>query len=501
MSAKYSAFIALILLVSINAFIFEYKNEDLPADVLLWGSQGMYTEDESPAIGYPSNGKSYVSFDVKFKRSNYVNAEEPVNEVEVAIFETNSFDKLGYTPSGEKYKQYCCNEVAKQEGVCEVLNTIIVPEDARDEVKLWKVQFGNQDEAELVDTYNVIRSGLHFILFSRCDWGEGDVELEGSTEWMNPYGYLDGTLFGSLGFTAWVSMAYLILSSIWFVMCLCSWKELQGVQNWICVVLSTCMIEAAAKYFELCDWNITGRRSTVYISTVIFFGTFKDSLARFLLLIVSLGYGIVKPSLGSTIYKAMFLSLLYFIACFIQRIVEETSHGAPNGVLMYFLLLPVSFLNFIFFGWIFVALTTTITQLKERNQSAKLWLFTTFRKLLAFVLFIAVGWYMFYFFQAMTHHFDPSYSGDWQHRWIYGYFFEICFLGLFSMISFLWRPSKNARAYAYMEQLPTEDVEEGDMGSRAQDAEEYLDGLEDSPRARPHKSAGASVELVAMKTV
>ena len=177
------------------------------------------------------------------------------------------------------------------------------------------------------------------------------VELSGTTEWMNPYGYLDGTLYGSLGYSAFMSMCYLGLASAWFILCLCYWRELQGVQNWITVVLAIAMIEASIKYFELANWNETGKRSLGYLSALIFFATLKDAMARFLLLVVSMGYGIVKPSLGSTLYRALTLAGVYYAACFSQRMVEEMSHGLPSSVLMYLLLLPVSIANV---GFLFI---------------------------------------------------------------------------------------------------------------------------------------------------
>ena len=171
------------------------------------------------------------------------------------------------------------------------------------------------------------------------------MTLTGTTEWMNPYGYLDGSMYGSLSYTALMAMCYIGFSFWWFVLCFYYWRELQGVQNWITVVLAIAMIEASLKYYELVNWNEFGKRSPGFLSGVIFFGTLKDALARFLLLVVSMGYGIVKPSLGSTLYQALILSGVYYAACFSQRMVEETSHGLPSSVLMYFLLLPVSFTN------------------------------------------------------------------------------------------------------------------------------------------------------------
>ena len=153
------------------------------------------------------------------------------------------------------------------------------------------------------------------------------------------------TLFISLDFTAGMAITYFILSLLWFTLCLCYWRELQAVQNWLSLLIVLAMIDCAIKYFELVGWNKTGVRSTPTLVMLILVSSLRDAVARLLLLIVSMGYGIVKTSLGTMMYRCIGLAVVYYICGFTQTIVQETSHGDPSAALMYFLQLPITFLN------------------------------------------------------------------------------------------------------------------------------------------------------------
>jgi len=50
----------------------------------------------------------------------------------------------------------------------------------------------------LVQSYIVNTTGQHYLIISNCHRWLNDVRFKGPTEWMNPYGYLSGELYGFL---------------------------------------------------------------------------------------------------------------------------------------------------------------------------------------------------------------------------------------------------------------------------------------------------------------
>jgi hypothetical protein len=149
----------------------------------------------------------------------------------------------------------------------------------------------------------------------------------------------------SLSFTAVMSMLYFVVAVLWFISCFCFWRDLQDVQNWISALVGLAMIQNSLAYFELIKWNEDGVRSSSFLGFVLFFCVLKDSVARFLLLVVSMGYGVVKPSLGTVFYKCLTCTGCYFVAAFAQKMAQESSHGKPGAIMMYLMLIPVAVLN------------------------------------------------------------------------------------------------------------------------------------------------------------
>lgn len=58
---------------------------------------------------------------------------------------------------------------------------------------------------------------------------------------------------------------------------------------------------------------MSGTRSQGAQSFAILFGAAKRALSLALVLMVSMGYGIVRPSLGRDLHRIMGLTLVYFI--------------------------------------------------------------------------------------------------------------------------------------------------------------------------------------------
>ena len=76
------------------------------------------------------------------------------------------------------------------------------------------------------------------------------------------------------------------------------WKDLLRVQFWIGAVIGMGLIEQAVFLGEYEQVNQTGLLYQWAEMTAEFISILKRTLARCLVLIVSLGYGLVKPRLG-----------------------------------------------------------------------------------------------------------------------------------------------------------------------------------------------------------
>ena len=109
------------------------------------------------------------------------------------------------------------------------------------------------------------------------------------------HGYLAANDYPFLPFYAIMSFIYLIYAIGWLIVSALQWKDLLRIQYWIAAVILLGMIEKAVFYLEYSNINNSGVSVKGAILFAELVSCLKRTLSRILVLIVSLGYGIVKP--------------------------------------------------------------------------------------------------------------------------------------------------------------------------------------------------------------
>ncbi|CAI0552291.1 unnamed protein product [Linum tenue] len=74
------------------------------------------------------------------------------------------------------------------------------------------------------------------------------------------------------------------------------------------------MSEMALWYFEYANFNANGSRPAAITFWAVTFSAVKKTVSRLLLLVVSMGYGVVRPTLGALTLKVLLLGVGYFMA-------------------------------------------------------------------------------------------------------------------------------------------------------------------------------------------
>jgi hypothetical protein len=95
-----------------------------------------------------------------------------------------------------------------------------------------------------------------------------------------------------------MSFAYVLLGIFWFFQYLRFWKEVFPLQNCITLVITLGMFEMAFWYFDYAEFSEIEIRPTGMTVWAVTFGTVKRTVTRLIILIVSMGYGVVRPTLG-----------------------------------------------------------------------------------------------------------------------------------------------------------------------------------------------------------
>lgn len=290
--------------------------------------------------------------------------------IHALIFEVEDRESIGGSAYGGQRAVCCTGDLAKL-GACKE-GEIIVRPSTRD--SNWPRVFGvafkeNRQIATLRPTIiPITRTGMYNLYFIHCDPNLKELVIEGKTIWKNPTGYLPGRMAPLMNFYGFMSLAFVILGIYWFSQYARFWKEILPLQNCITLVITLGMFEMALWYFEYAEFNETGVRPIGITAWAVTFGTVKRTVARLIILMVSMGYGVVRPTLGGLTSKVIMLGVTFFFASEVLELVENAGAVSDlSGKARLFLVLPVAILDTFFIIWIFTSLSATINKLQVLN--------------------------------------------------------------------------------------------------------------------------------------
>ncbi|XP_039528387.1 transmembrane protein 87A isoform X2 [Pimephales promelas] len=268
------------------------------------------------------------------------------------------------------------------------------------------------------------------------------------------HGFLSVTEWPLMIFYMVMCMVYILYALLWFVWSSCYWKDLLRIQFWIAGVIFLGMIEKAVFCAEYQNTNNVGSASQGLLIFAELVSALKRTLARLLVIIVSLGYGIVKPRLGTVMHRVVGLGVLYFSIAAVEGVLRITG-GRDNGLaLITYVILAMFDSSAIWF--IFVSLAQTIKTLKLRRNPVKLSLYRHFTNTLIFAVIASI-----IFMVWTTKKFRLSdCQADWMELWVDDAFWRFLFSIILLVIMFLWRPSANNQRYAFTPLIDDSDDEE-----------------------------------------
>ncbi|XP_053126244.1 transmembrane protein 87A isoform X2 [Hemicordylus capensis] len=273
-----------------------------------------------------------------------------------------------------------------------------------------------------------------------------DVEVKG------PYDYLSLADYPLMNFFMVMCIVYVLFGVLWLAWSACYWRDLLRIQFWIGAVILLGMLEKAVFYAEFQNIRYTGESVQGAMILAELLSALKRSLARTLVIIVSLGYGIVKPRLGVTLHKVVVAGALYLLFSGMEGVLRVT--GAQND-LASLAFIPLAFLDTALCWWIFISLTQTMKLLKLRRNVVKLSLYRHFTNTLILAIAASV---VFIIWTTMKFRLVDCQS-DWQELWVDDAIWRLLFSMILFVIMVLWRPSANNQRFAFS---PLSEEEEDD---------------------------------------
>ncbi|XP_067895784.1 transmembrane protein 87A-like isoform X2 [Heterodontus francisci] len=263
------------------------------------------------------------------------------------------------------------------------------------------------------------------------------VEMKGQ------YDYISPTDWPLMMFFMVMCIVYVLFGALWLVWSACYWRDLLRIQFWIGAVIFLGMLEKAVFYAEYQSIRYKGESVQGAVIFAELLSALKRSLARVLVIIVSLGYGIVKPRLGAMLHRVIGVGVLYLIFSAIEGILRVT--GTPFANLALVGNISLSLIDSCVLWWIFISLTQTMKMLKLRRNVVKLSLYRHFTNTLIFAVIASI-----FFIIWTTKKFRlADCQSDWRERWIDDAFWRLLFSVILLVIMILWRPSANNQRFAF----------------------------------------------------
>ncbi|GLJ36910.1 hypothetical protein SUGI_0746160 [Cryptomeria japonica] len=474
--------IAFLLGAKVDASIHAYNNGRFSAQgnsfFFYGGSEGLYAAPQTGKDG-EAKGKSFIKFEsIIFTRTKdsalrHQEMEHNTGLIEAIVFEIKDRDKIGGSISVGSTALCCTHDLAKADG-CTQGEIIVHQSEEGGWPKRISIVFRGNDVTAVMppNSITINKTGMYNLYFMFCDPKLKGTVINGKTIWKNPMGYLPGRMAPFLKFYGFMSLSYLILGLIWFVQYVRCWKDILQLQNCITIVIALGMCEMAMWYFEYSNFNATGHRPIDITIWAVTFGSIKKTVSRLLLLVVSMGYGVVRPTLGGLTSKVVFLGAVYFVASEALELVENVGNiNDLSGKARLFLVLPVAVLDAFFILWIFTSLSKTLEKLQARRSFAKLELYRKFTNLLAVAVVLSVAWIGYELYFKAT---DP-FTERWQNAWIISAFWTFLAFVLLCVICALWAPSHNATRYAYSEETGEDFDDDEAVALTAGDVKSTLD--------------------------
>ncbi|XP_015981590.2 transmembrane protein 87B isoform X4 [Rousettus aegyptiacus] len=299
------------------------------------------------------------------------------------------------------------------------------------------------------------RDGFHiFIVSIKTENTDANWSLNVSLSMMGPKGYLSASDWPLMIFYLVMCIVYALYGVLWLVWLACYWKDILRIQFWIAAVIFLGMLEKAVFYTEYQNINSTGLSTQGLLILAELISATKKTLARLLVIIMSLGYGIVKPRLGTIMHRVIGLGLLYLTFAAVEGVMRVVRANDSDLVLL--TSLPLSLLDSGLCWWIFISLAQTMKTLRLRKNTVKFSLYRHFTNTLIFAVLAST---VFMVWTTKTFRFAKCQS-NWMERWVDDAFWSFLFSLILVVIMFLWRPSANNQRYAFMPLIDDSDDED-----------------------------------------
>lgn len=432
---------------------------------------GMYDKD---SFGGPIN--PFISTNLhKFGNDEDIN-------LAVVIFEYQDIELLGAVDSNGGHRKYVCDSSAVDEGLCDEshLGQFIVSDDLTGN-KSQILTYTLNKTGAIDMTYLVKSTGYYCVATYTTD---RSTKYDLAVNFRNSFGQLAASEYPKLPLYAILAIAYAVCFAYYSFN---FWKhkhEVLPLQKYFLAFYLFLTLECVTIWGL---YDLTNRKSStdagvkVYTVFVSILNGIKFTFSFFLLLVISLGYGIVVPKLERKLMLKCRIFAGIHLACAVMYILTNylAKPGVEDSSFWALFAFPVIITTAIFYAVTLKSLSTTTALLQTQKQNVKLHMYQKLFRIIflsMLVLMFGVIVSSFIFIGMST---TELVEQHWKTRFFFLDFWPtLVYFFIFNLIAFIWRPTDTSYMLAASSQLPTDpenaaDFELDDLQSLQEDGGAY----------------------------
>lgn len=314
--------------------------------------------------------------------------------------------------------------------------------------------------------FPVSESGKYVTILANCNNAGRHVQVTGTAAWKSVHGYLPGELYGFLYFYAILTVVYFALV-LWYGISMHLNEESRiPIEKWILLTIILGLLEMLFRLGDVFVWNEDGYQSNWIAFVGIFVGVIKRGASRCLIVMVSLGWGVTRDSLGRKLKWILIAGTAYIVSASVRDVmivlavedVQSISERIEQDLIDVYSLLTfvVAAIDVVFVMWILDAVGGTMDYLDKLNQTRKLKRYLALRCIFLFSVLFAAIWVLFAVANAYTEGIVEE-----EDAWIIEGASEVNYLFILIGVAILWRPNPSAKEYAYAMELSSTINENG----------------------------------------
>ena len=283
-----------------------------------------------------------------------------------------------------------------------------------------------------------------------------EADYDGVVTFRNAFGELPAAQIAKLPFYAAITLVYAFVAMAWGVLYWLNRSDILAVQNYITAILVFLVVEMFMTWLFYDYQNRhglnAGAKALLVIVSILSAG--RNSFSFFLLLIVCMGYGVVKHTLGKTMTYVRWLAITHFVFGVIYAVASLSVTPENAGPLVLLVVMPLAATLTAFYVWTLNSLNLTMKDLLERKQTVKA---SMYRKLWYCILASIVVIFVFFFVNSWIfagqsdEDFVPNH---WKGRWfILDGWLNLVYFCDVAFVAYVWRPTANNRRFAMSDEV------------------------------------------------